>query len=128
MKTIETLEDIKILVDTFYSRVRADDLIGPIFAQKIEDRWESHLTKMYAFWQTVLLGEYTYTGRPFPPHAQLPIQEEHFDRWLALFQQTVDELYEGEKASEAKWRAKKMAEMFRHKINYFRSKGTSPIH
>lgn len=117
-KDISNLNDIKLLVDTFYTRIQADQLLGPIFGERIQDRWLIHLDKMYRFWQTVLLEEYTYNGRPFPPHAQLPVDHEHFATWLALFTATIDKLFTGDKAEEAKWRAAKMAEMFEHKIAY----------
>jgi len=117
---ILTLDDIKLLVDTFYQRIQTDELLGPIFNERIQDRWPIHLDKMYRFWQTVLLEEYTYDGRPFPPHAQLPVGSEHFEQWLALFTKTVDELFSGDKATEAKWRANKMAIMFMAKIEHFR--------
>ncbi|RCH55198.1 globin [Mucilaginibacter hurinus] len=115
------LDDIKLLVDTFYSKVQLHPLLAPVFNQRIGDSWEPHLQKMYSFWQTVLLEEYTYFGRPFPPHAQLPIESAHFEAWLQLFNATVDELFAGEKASEAKWRAGKMADMFKAKLAYFRT-------
>jgi hemoglobin len=118
---ILTIEDIKLLVDTFYQRIQADELLGPIFNEHIQDRWPVHLEKMYRFWQTVLLEEYTYNGAPFPPHARLPVGPEHFAQWLELFTQTIDELFTGEKADEAKWRAGKMATMFMAKIEYFKN-------
>lgn len=118
---ITTLSDIKLLVDTFYDRVREDELIGPIFDRVVQDRWPGHLEKMYRFWQTVLLSEHTYQGSPFPPHSKLPIEKEHFDRWLSLFSETLRELFSGEKADEALWRAEKMAQMFQFKIDYFRN-------
>lgn len=127
MKEILTLDDIKLLVDTFYGKVRNNPLIGPIFNERIQDRWPIHLEKMYSFWQTVLLEEYTYNGRPFPPHATMPIGHEHFEQWLALFAETVDELFTGDKADEAKWRAGKMAELFESKLNYFRNSSANPI-
>ena len=115
---ILTLDDIKLLVDIFYDRIREDELLAPIFSERIQDKWPIHLEKMYKFWQTVLLQEHTYFGSPFPPHAQLPVGHEHFAAWLALFNKTVDELFTGEKATEAKWRAEKMAELFEAKIAY----------
>lgn len=127
MKEILTLDDIKLLVDTFYGKVRNNPLIGPIFNERIQDRWPIHLEKMYSFWQTVLLEEYTYNGRPFPPHATMPIGHEHFEQWLALFAETVDELFTGDKADEAKWRAGKMAELFESKLNYFRNNSATSI-
>ena len=117
------LADVQLLVDTFYDRVRENELLAPIFNERIQDRWPEHLDKMYRFWQTILLSEYTYQGAPFVPHAKLPVDHQHFETWMALFTETVDELFEGEKAKEAKWRAGKMAEMFEYKINYLRNHG-----
>jgi hemoglobin len=117
---IENIEDVKLLVNTFYQRIQAHELLGPVFASKIQD-WTPHLEKMYRFWQTLLLETHTYFGSPFPPHAHLPVGKEHFDEWLKLWKGTVDEFYEGEKASDAKWRAEKMAHLFHHKIEYYKS-------
>ena len=126
-KDILTLEDIKLLVNTFYGKVREDELIGPIFNERIQDRWPEHLAKMYTFWQTVLLGEHTYYGAPFPPHAQLPVERHHFQRWLFLFSETINELFTGGKAKEALWRADKMAEMFQYKIAHFRENSSKSL-
>lgn len=123
LNDITTLEDIKLLVDTFYSKVQKDDIVGPIFNGKIGDRWPEHLEKMYRFWQTILLEVHTYSGSPFPPHKQLPIAKEHFDRWMEIFTTTTNELFAGATAEEAKFRAKNMAEMFHYKIDYFRNAG-----
>lgn len=121
------LGDVKILVDTFYSKIQKDALLGDIFNSKIEDRWPEHLEKMYRFWQTVLLSEHTYFGSPFPPHAHLPIEKKHFDRWLELFKTTINECFKGAKAQEALWRAGKMAEMFQYKIAHIKTTKTKPI-
>lgn len=122
-----TLEQIKLLVDTFYGKVRDNGLLAPIFNERIEDRWPEHLAKMYTFWQTVLLGDQTYFGAPFVPHANLPVNKEHFDQWMELFIETVDELFEGAVADEAKWRAGKMAEMFQIKLAHIRQTGYKNI-
>lgn len=121
-KDIENLNDIKKMVDVFYGRVRKDDLIGPIFNDRIQNHWAEHLSKLYSFWQSVLLGEQTYSGFAFPPHAELPINKEHFDRWLGLFTLTVDNLFVGPTADEAKSRAYKIADVFQGKLNYIRKK------
>jgi hemoglobin len=118
---ITSLEDIKLLVDAFYTRIADDAVLAPIFNERLGNRWLPHLEKMYTFWQTVLLQQHTYNGAPFPPHARLPVDESHFNEWLTLFAYTVDELFTGEKADEAKWRAAKMAEMFQYKIAYFKN-------
>ncbi|MGO1649750.1 MAG: group III truncated hemoglobin [Sphingobacterium sp.] len=124
---IQTLDDIKLLVDTFYGRVQVDELIGPIFNAKLEGRWPVHLEKMYTFWQTILLDEYTYQGRPFPPHAQLPIDATHFERWLQLFDKTVNDLFEGPVADEAKSRGRKMATLFQVKLDHIRQSPFKPL-
>jgi hemoglobin len=120
-KDITNLEDIKILVNTFYSKVQEDELIGPIFNQKMAGRWPEHLEKMYRFWQTILLEVHSYSGSPFPPHKQLPVNKDHFNRWMKIFTATTDSLFIGPLAEEAKLRAKNMAEMFNYKIEYFRN-------
>ncbi|WP_299249677.1 group III truncated hemoglobin [uncultured Cytophaga sp.] len=115
-KEIINLADIKLLVDDFYDKVKIDPLLGPVFNGVLKDHWPEHMEKLYRFWQTILLEEHTYHGSPFVPHAQLPIEKKHFDRWIKLFEETVDDHFIGEKATEAKWRANKMAEMFQYRI------------
>lgn len=126
-KDIADIEDIKLLVNRFYDSVREDELLGPIFNDVIKDRWPEHLEKMYRFWQTVLLEEHTYYGSPFPPHAKLPVEKPHFERWIKLFFATIDNHFDGELAYEAKWRAQKMAEMFNYKIDYYRNSSATPL-
>ncbi len=127
MNDILTLDDVKLLVDRFYDNIRADVLLGPIFNERIRDQWPAHLDKMYSFWQTVLLGEHTYFGSPFPPHAQLPVSHAHFAKWMDLFTKTADEHFSGEKANEAKWRAGKMAQLFEMKIDHYRVSGNKNL-
>ena len=115
-KEIISLDDIKKLVDTFYGKVRKDELIGPVFNERIQDRWPQHLAKMYTFWQTVLLGEHTYFGSPFPPHATLPVSHQHFEKWLERFKQPLDRLFTCPVAYVAQWRAGQMEEMLEHEI------------
>lgn len=126
-KEIENIDDIKCLVDTFYGKIREDELLKDIFNNKIEDRWPQHLEKMYRFWQTVLLDEHTYEGSPFLPHAQLPVSIEHFNQWIKVFFETVDELFVGEKANRAKWQGERMAEMFHTKIEYYKKNTAIPL-
>src|ERR1700753_1980085 len=79
------------LVRAFYERVRDDELLGPVFAARVQD-WEPHLRQMVAFWSSVVLMSDAYAGRPMQKHLQLPIDAAHFDRWLDLFSQTAREL------------------------------------
>ncbi|HZJ37496.1 MAG TPA: group III truncated hemoglobin [Gillisia sp.] len=124
---ILNIGDVKQLVDTFYDKVREDALLNPIFNNVIQEHWPEHLEKMYKFWQTILLEEHTYFGSPFVPHAKLPVEKEHFDRWLQLFFSNIDDQFKGEKAEEAKWRAKKMAEMFQMKIEMYKNSNSTPL-
>ncbi len=118
-KEIKHLEDIQLMVSDFYGKVRKDDLLKEIFEGVIQDRWPEHLEKMNCFWQTVLLGEMTYSGTPFLPHRYLPVDEQHFNRWLELFYGTVDTYFHGVNAERAKWQGNRMAEMFLFKIKKF---------
>ena len=117
---LDSLDNIKLMVDSFYAKIRKDELLGPIFNQRIGDRWPEHLEKMYRFWQTILLDEHTYYGSPFSPHATMPVETEHFERWVELFSANLDEHFEGKIKDEASWRAGKMAQMFNYKITYLR--------
>lgn len=120
IRDIENINNIKKMVNVFYAKVQKDDLIGPIFNERIQSHWPEHLEKLYSFWQGILLNERTYTGHPFPPHAQLPIDKQHFDRWLYLFTETVDSLFAGNKANEAKSRAYNIAGVFQNRLNNMR--------
>lgn len=124
---IKNIDDIKLMVDTFYGKIREDEKLKDIFNNKIEDRWPEHLEKMYRFWQTVLLEEHTYHGSPFLPHVKLPVDASHFKQWLHIFGETVDSLFEGEKATRAKWQGQRMAEMFHSKIEYYKDNPSIPL-
>lgn len=125
-RDIQHLEDVQLLVNTFYDKIRIDALLGPIFNGAIKD-WTPHLEKMYRFWQTILLEEHTYSGSPFPPHSQLPIEKYHFDRWLQLWAETVQHFFEGVKANDAIWRSERMALTFWAKISYYRQNNALPL-
>ena len=118
---IKTLEDIELIVNTFYGRVQEDESIGPIFNDIIQERWPQHLAIMYKFWQSILLDQNTYTGQPFLKHINLGIEEHHFARWLYLFHSTLDELFTGPIADDAKKRSAQIAGTFNSKLNFIRS-------
>lgn len=80
------------MVETFYGAVRADDLLGPIFAERIED-WPVHLERMKAFWRSILFNSAEFSGNPMRKHMAIPgLEERHFSRWLELFYATLREL------------------------------------
>ena len=76
------------VVHTFYDRVRADAVLGPVFGALITD-WDPHLANMCRFWSSVTLKTGIYSGAPMQRHAPLPVDAGHFDRWLELFSETV---------------------------------------
>ncbi len=124
-KEITTREDVSLLVNTFYSKVRKDELLGPIFNKIITD-WETHLELLTDFWETNLFFVKKYFGNPIAVHNEVSkkvdytINELHFGTWLNLWISTLDELFEGEKAQIAKNRARNMA-TFIH-LNIFNAK------
>ena len=97
------------LVEAFYTRVRDDALIGPIFAERVEG-WGPHLAQMKLFWSSVALSTGVYQGRPMPKHLPLPIDATHFDRWLALFEATTAEVCPPAAAAHFMERARRIAE------------------
>jgi hemoglobin len=119
---ISNSADIRKLIDTFYDKVQADDVIGFIFNDIAQVNWAHHLPIMYAFWEFLLLDTPdAYRGNPIQKHLDLhqkfPLKAEHFDRWLALFQATIDELFEGPKAKDAKFRAFAISETWKPKFD-----------
>ena len=109
-------QDVQLMVNTFYHKVQSDSLLGPVFNDIAQVHWDSHLPVMYTFWENLLLGTARYTGRPFPKHAPLPLDPRHFVQWINLFEATVDELFTGDKAEEAKGRARAIALVFMGKM------------
>ena len=115
--------DIKLLVDTFYDKVKNNSVIVHIFNDIAKVDWEHHLPKMYSFWESLLLGEKGFTGNPMQKHIELSkltaMTETQFSEWLLIFTQTTDELFEGIKADEAKTRAANIARLMLYKIQTF---------
>lgn len=102
MKDIISIEDIEILIDRFYDVVLEDDVLSAFFARLDFDH---HKPKMVHFWSFVLLDDAGYTTDVTEKHMSMRLKKEHFDRWISLFNVTIDSLYKGEKAELAKQRA-----------------------
>jgi hemoglobin len=119
-KDIESREDVELLVNTFYDGIKVHNLLSPIFNVSANVNWETHLPKMYSFWSSLLLGEHSFTGNPMATHIALskniPLTALEFSEWIQLFNATVDDLFEGEKANEAKIRAANIARLMLFKI------------
>jgi hemoglobin len=119
-KDIENRGDIELLVNGFYDKVKLDEMLGPIFTVAIPVNWQVHLPVMYQFWENAIFYTGGYTGNPMATHVHLHkkigLTAAQFDRWIKLFNQTADELFEGEKASLAKLRAYSIAKVMEQKI------------
>lgn len=119
-KDIENIEDIQLLVNSFYNKVKADSVIGYIFNDIAKVNWEKHLPVMYDFWENVLFFTGSYTGNPMTAHIKMHnvvnFKPEHFERWLKLFNSNVDEHFAGDKAELAKQRAASIATIMQLKI------------
>jgi len=119
-KDITSKADIEMLVNRFYDKVKVDDLIGYFFTKVVQVNWDKHLPVMYRFWDNALFFTGVYEGKPLEIHEHLnqlsPLSVEHFQRWNELFTQTVDELFEGEKAILAKERSLSISTVMQLKI------------
>lgn len=94
-----TEASIRKMVDSFYAKVRQDAILAPVFEERLAQKWDRHMPRMYAFWTKVLLGQGEFQGNVFSKHMALDgIEKEHFVRWLGLFSQTVHALHEEEDA------------------------------
>jgi hemoglobin len=100
---------IEALVRGFYARVRQDPLLAPIFDERIS-HWEPHLDSMFAFWSSLTLQTGRYHGQPMAKHVPLAVDSRHFDRWLALFEETARELCPPAAAERFIERARRVAE------------------
>ncbi len=125
---IKDRKDIEHLVNSFYVKIRAHYLLGPIFNRAISD-WPHHLSHLSDFWETNLFAVPKFKGRPPLVHAEVDKQEgysitqQHFDEWLLLWNATVDELFQGETANRAKQHAAGIAVILLSRIIYMRPKG-----
>jgi hemoglobin len=118
MIDIISRNEVKHLVDSFYSKVKEDALLAPVFAHV---DWPHHLPIMYNFWSSVLLGDMSYNGSPLSKHMGMPITADHFNRWMKLFIEAVDSEFTGPVADEAKNRASTVANLFQYKMGLMKT-------
>ena len=115
-KEIQSREDVALLVQQFYAKIRADSEIGFYFNETIKN-WDEHLEKLTDFWEMNLFGGRIFDGNPIEAHNRVDkkfnesITPEIFGIWLNLWFATIDEYFEGENADTLKRRARKMATM-----------------
>ena len=117
---IRDIDDIKILLDTFYIKVLKDETIGYIFNDVAKINMIDHMHVLYNFWDSVLFGTASYKGNAILKHIELnkkeSLTDSHFDQWIKLFYETIDELFIGAIATLAKEKAKSLRFMMQHKI------------
>jgi hemoglobin len=120
-RDIQTRDDCEQLVRDFYGRAFADPIIGFLFTDVAQLDLEAHVPRITSFWETILLGSQTYRGGAFAPHAALhakvPLRKGHFERWVWLWEQTVDDHFAGERAELAKLHARRVAVAFQARLS-----------
>jgi len=120
MTDILNRDDIYKVVSFFYSKAMTDETIGVYFTEIKNLNLETHLPRIVSFWQVILFGEGDYRGNPmqehFPLNRALAMEQKHFDRWLKLWTETIDALYKGKNATEAKTRGTHIANLMAHKM------------
>lgn len=119
IKDIETQGDIELLINYFYKRVRADEVLFPVFTAIIGSNWDEHIKSMQRFWQDVLLESRIHPGISFFVKARMFVGAVHFAKWLELWHASIDELFRGEKADEAKWRGDRIAVKYLLKLEKY---------
>jgi len=114
---IESNIDIEILVNAFYEKVKKDQQISQFFKHV---NWKTHLPTMYVFWENVLFFTGNYIGNPMllhkTMHEHMPLSKKDFDQWIHLFNETIDENYEGKIANDMKERANNISIIMQTKI------------
>lgn len=113
-----TRDSVRVLVHQFYGKVREDEVLGPVFYLALGEDWGPHLAKLTEFWSTVVLGTHSFQGNVYGTHMALSdIEPEHFERWLGLFKETVNALFDEEDASQFMSMAHRVASSLQ--IGYF---------
>ncbi len=118
---IQNRADIENLVNTFYEKVNKDETISYFFTEVVPVNWEKHLPIMYDFWENLLFATGNYEGNPMAKHKGIhhksPLSMRHFQQWIRLFNETVNELFEGGNAELIKQRAQSIATVMQVKIH-----------
>ena len=118
---IVSRDDLLRLLHAFYKEAIVDDVIGHFFTRVVPLNLEEHIPVIADFWETVLLNGSSYKKNAMIPHIHInqlsPMEEKHFQRWLQIFNRTVDSLFAGETADRAKQRALSIATMMRIKVS-----------
>jgi hemoglobin len=101
------------MVHIFYAKVCQDELLFPVFDTVVMDNWDLRINRMTDFWSAILLYTRKYRADHSPKNLCPEVDAEHFERWLMLFHETIDELFEGEIAKAARSRAESIARIMK---------------
>jgi len=116
-----TTEDINHLVNNFYQKALTDDKIGHFFTEVIFLEIEKHLPIICLFWESILFNNSTYKGNPMVKHLRMhqkhALSKSDFNQWIALWEQTVNQFFKGEKAQKAIESAKNIGNLMQFKLN-----------
>ncbi|RMG78522.1 MAG: group III truncated hemoglobin [Bacteroidetes bacterium] len=117
---IKTSEDVRLMVDTFYQNLQKNDSLNHVFNRVAQVDWNTHLPKMYSFWETLLFHKASYKGNPMEAHRKVnnkePFTMEMFQNWLDIFRETVNGLFEGPNAIIAVNKAENIAKVLQAKL------------
>jgi hemoglobin len=118
--TLEGEAEVKLLVRTFYDKVLQDEMLAPVFQHIVKHNWDAHLQLMDKFWMNILFYTGEFSGNPMKAHKELHhfqrLSALQFEKWIMLFTDTVNELFEGDKAGKAKERANAISSVMIKKI------------
>ncbi|MFY1048240.1 group III truncated hemoglobin [Chryseobacterium sp. GP-SGM7] len=124
MKSLESREDIELLVNSFYDQVIKDETIGFFFKDVVNVDFKNHLPKMYSFWESILFGQMSYKGNPmavhFPINETKAMENRHFEKWLELWKKTIEENFTGQNATMAITKSENIANLMAHKMEMAR--------
>jgi hemoglobin len=116
---ISDRDDLLRLMGVFYEKMLADPQLAPIFTEVVRIDLDTHLPVLVDFWDGILFGGDRYRNNAMAIHLELhkrsPLTQRHFDLWLGHLNESVDELFSGEKAHLLKTRALSIATVMRIK-------------
>lgn len=121
-----TEQQLAVLVDRFYDRIREHPTLGPVFNAAVED-WPEHKRMLTSFWASVMLGARSYRGNPMAQHRAHPIRAEHFDQWLALWRQTAVEVLAPGHAQLVCSQAERIGNSLRYGLGLDERHGARPL-
>jgi hemoglobin len=121
-RDIESRDDLVQLLEAFYTKAFADELIGHFFTKVVPLNLEVHIPVIADFWEAIIFNKHTYKKNVMVVHQHIHhlshIKKEHLDRWVQIFTGTVDEMFEGDKATLIKQRGSSIATLMDIKLNH----------